>query len=109
MKNAEFDPGNDMDMLGPDNTTWLSRAVQYVNENRLKTIASTISVIGAFFVASLNYGVQLIGFEMWIVSNASWIVVGIRDSDYPLLLMFLVYFGFNLVGVFNRIGIWGEC
>jgi len=83
-----------------------TRIKRYTQENKLKTSAFLVSSIGAFFVASMDYGVQALGFELWIVSNISWMAIGIEEGDYPLFFTFLVYFGFNLLGTANR---WGWC
>lgn len=92
-----------MDALASPTDIFL-RIVDYVQKNKLKTIAFIVSSLGAFFVASMDYGIQMLGFELWIVSNLSWIIIGARTEDYPLLLTFLVYFVFNIMGMLNRGG-----
>lgn len=84
----------------------LTRGRIYVLENKLKTAAFLVSSIGAFFVASMDYGVQVLGFELWIVSNIAWMSIGVKESDYPLLMTFFVYFVFNMLGTAKR---WGWC
>lgn len=80
------------------------RVKDYVEENKLKTSAFVVSSCGAFFVASTDLTVQLIGFQLWIVSNIAWMIIGVNEGDYPLLLTFFVYFMFNIWGIVNR---WG--
>lgn len=92
-----------MDALASPTDIFL-RIVDYVQKNKLKTIAFIVSSLGAFFVASMDYGIQMLGFELWIVSNLSWIIIGARTEDYPLLLTFLVYSVFNIMGMLNRGG-----
>ncbi len=74
--------------------------------NQLGVFAFVVSSVGAFFVASKDYGLQLIGFELWILSNLAWLVVGAREEDYSLMLTFGVYFCFNMWGIANRAGLW---
>lgn len=80
------------------------RVFNYVKNNQLKVFAFAVSSLGAVFVAMRDYNMQLIGFELWILSNLAWLVTGVREEDYPLMLTFGVYFIFNMWGIANRIG-----
>lgn len=93
-----------MDGITFEDDSVFSRVRDYVGDNKLKTSAFLVSSLGAFFVASTDLSIQLIGFELWILSNIAWIVIGIDEQDYPLMMTFMVYFMFNILGTFNR---WG--
>lgn len=91
------------DQVYPIDDRKIVKVVNYVRDNRLKVFAFVFSSAGAFFVASKDYGLQLIGFELWILSNIAWLITGVKEKDYPLFLTFLVYFVFNMWGIANRI------
>lgn len=82
----------------------MKRVIEYIQNNQLKVFAFLISSVGAVFVAMRDYDMQLIGFELWVVSNLAWLVTGVREEDYPLMLTFGVYFCFNIWGIMNRAG-----
>lgn len=81
-----------------------ARVWDYIQNNQLKVFAFIISSTGAIFVAMRDYSMQLIGFELWIISNMAWLITGVREEDYPLMLTFGVYFVFNMWAIANRIG-----
>jgi len=95
-----------MDEITLEENGRLSRVFEYVCEHKLKTLAFLVSATGAFCVASMDYGVQVVGFELWLFSNVSWILIGIEEDDYPLMMTFSVYFMLNIWGTMAR---WGWC
>jgi hypothetical protein len=81
-----------------------NKVVDYLKNNPVNCIAAVISIVGAWFVAELDQGLQQIGFSLWIISNLLWIVHGINKRDFFLTITFAVYFIMNLLGIFNRMG-----
>lgn len=76
----------------------------YIRHNLLSCTAFLFSAVGSWFVADVKLDAQMIGFQIWIVSNILWICYGARKRDWFVVATFVIYFVFNLRGVANRCG-----
>jgi nicotinamide riboside transporter PnuC len=68
--------------------------------NKISWIGTVAGIIGAFVVALHFF---LIGYVFFLINSASWLYVGIRKNDKPLILMNSVYLIANLIGLYNAI------
>ena len=78
--------------------------LEYIKNNPVNCIASALTIIGTWLVASLDQALQQFGFSIWVVSNFLWIVHGMNKKDYFLAFTFIILSVVNLIGIINRMG-----
>lgn len=66
----------------------------------IETLIFVISVLGALCVA---FGILLIGFLLWLVSNTISILYFIKQKQYPLSLQQMVFLITTCIGVYNNV------
>ncbi|AAK81982.1 049L [Invertebrate iridescent virus 6] len=66
----------------------------------IETLIFVISVFGALCVA---FGIMLIGFLLWLVSNTISILYFIKQKQYPLSLQQMVFLITTCIGVYNNV------
>lgn len=64
--------------------------------------AMVITVIAAWLVASLNPKRRMIGFWCFIVSNVAWVVWGLHDDAYALVVLQVALAAMNIRGVYKN-------
>ena len=64
----------------------------------LEILATSLSVVGAIFVAYR----KRIGFLIWIVANFLWIVFGYMNQHWGMTLLFCVYLITSYIGYKKR-------
>ena len=64
----------------------------------IKWIGTISSIIGAFSVA---YHMFLFGYACFIVGSVSWLYIGIKTKDKPLVTLNGVFFIANILGLYN--------
>jgi hypothetical protein len=60
--------------------------------------AMLITVIAAYFVASTHPGRRRIGFWLYLVSNALWVIWGLHSEAFALVLLQLCLAALNVRG-----------
>ncbi|MDD5651000.1 MAG: nicotinamide mononucleotide transporter [Candidatus Nanoarchaeia archaeon] len=58
-------------------------------------IATFLSIIGAI----LNAFLIKEGFYIWGLSNILWVIVGIKNKMWGMVLTFSIYFIINVIGI----------
>jgi drug/metabolite transporter (DMT)-like permease len=71
-------------------------------EAALQGAGVAAGVVGAVFVSGESRHSRRIGFGVWIVGNACWVVAGILLSNPFLVAMFGFYFLTALLGAANN-------
>jgi hypothetical protein len=71
-------------------------------EVALQAIGAAAGIVGAAFVAGQSRHSRRIGFSIWILGNACWIVAGILLRNPFLVAMFGFYWLTALVGAANN-------
>lgn len=66
----------------------------------LAWLGTVSSVIGAFLVASK---LPSIGYCLFLVGSASWLIVGASKRDYPLVVLNVTFLLANILGVYNYV------
>lgn len=61
--------------------------------------AMAVTVSGAWFVGSTHKRRRLVGFLLYIVSNALWIAWGIHAKAYALISLQIFLAGMNVRGI----------
>ncbi len=98
-ENSDKRENDEEETLNPNksktlNTTITSKAKILIKSKNfwIETLIFVISVLGALCVA---FGIMLIGFLLWLVSNTISILYFIKQKQYPLLyykqMVFLIY------------------
>ena len=65
-----------------------------------------IAIIGAV----LGYGFNtahflLISYCIWFCSNTLWAIYNYKNKEYIMCIMFLIYDGFTIYGIFNNLNL----
>jgi hypothetical protein len=66
----------------------------------LKWFGTATSIIGAFLVAGM---LPHIGYIFFVLGSFSWLIVGISTKDNALMILNLVFFIANIVGIINYV------
>lgn len=53
------------------------------------------SILGAFIVA---FGFMLIGYSFFLIGSISWLYVGIKQQNRPLIILNFTFFFANIIG-----------
>jgi hypothetical protein len=61
----------------------------------LKWSGTVTSIIGSFMVA---FGIMFWGYCLFIMGSASWLYIGVKTKDKPLITLNLVFLSANIVG-----------
>lgn len=61
-------------------------------------LGTVASIIGAFLVASK---IVFIGYLLFIIGSASWLIVGTVRKDSSLIVLNFVFFLANILGIYN--------
>jgi hypothetical protein len=70
--------------------------------NLVQWPAMAVTVAAAWLVASQSKTKRSIGFWVFIVSNALWIIWGWHDHAYALIFLQLCLAGMNIRGIFKN-------
>jgi hypothetical protein len=60
--------------------------------------AMLVTVMASYFVASTRAGRRRLGFWLFLLSNALWIIWGVHSSAYALVLLQVCLAGMNIRG-----------
>jgi len=63
----------------------------------LELIATIFSIIGNIFVIYKKW----IGFVIWIISNLLWIIFGILNKHYWMIVLFIFYTIISIWGIYK--------
>lgn len=63
--------------------------------NKIEWIGTISSIIGAFIVA---FGFMLAGYSFFLIGSASWLYVGIKQQNRPLITLNSTFFLANVIG-----------
>lgn len=93
-----------IDTLNPTNpTSNLTSKAKVLMKSKnfwIETLIFIISVLGALCV---SFGIMLIGFLLWLVSNTISILYFIKQKQYPLSLQQMVFLITTCIGVYNNV------
>lgn len=91
----------EIDTLNPtSNLTSKAKVLMKSKNFWIETLIFIISVLGALCVA---FGIMLIGFLLWLVSNTISILYFIKQKQYPLSLQQMVFLITTCIGVYNNV------
>ena len=62
---------------------------------KIEWIGTLSSIIGAFIVA---FGFMLAGYSFFLVGSVSWLYVGFKQQNKPLMVLNFTFFLANVVG-----------
>jgi len=62
---------------------------------KIEWLGTITSIIGAFIVA---FGAMLAGYSFFMVGSISWLIVGIKQQNRPLITLNSVFFLANITG-----------
>lgn len=62
---------------------------------KIEWIGTFSSIIGAFIVA---FGFMLAGYSFFLVGSISWLYVGFKQQNKPLMVLNFTFFLANVVG-----------
>lgn len=63
--------------------------------NKIEWLGTVSSIIGAFIVA---FGFMLAGYSFFMVGSVSWLYVGIKQQNRPLITLNSTFFLANVIG-----------
>jgi len=63
--------------------------------NKIEWLGTVSSIIGAFIVA---FGIMLVGYSFFMVGSVSWLYVGIKQHNRPLITLNATFFLANVIG-----------
>lgn len=75
-----------------------------MNANRVKSItiiqvvewiAMCLSLTGNYFVNQKD----VLGMWIWLIGSTTWMLIALRKKDWPQMIMFFVYSGYNIDGI----------
>jgi len=61
-------------------------------------LGTLASIVGAFMVATK---IVFLGYCLFIIGSVSWLFVGIKNRDMPLIVLNGTFLLANLVGLYN--------
>ena len=64
----------------------------------MKWIGTIASVIGSF---TLAMQFALVGYCLFLIGSVSWLIVGIKNRDKPLITLNLFFFAANILGFYK--------
>lgn len=64
----------------------------------IKWLGTLASIAGSFVVASKIF---LLGYCLFIVGSVSWLIVGIREREMPLIVLNGTFLCANILGLYN--------
>lgn len=106
-ENSDKRENDEEETLNPNNSKTLnptitSKAKILIKSKNfwIETLIFVISVFGALCVA---FGILLIGFLLWLVSNTISILYFIKQKQYPLSLQQMVFLITTCIGVYNNV------
>lgn len=82
---------------------WIEEQIEYVKNNRLESLAVTISVIGGLLVPHVDLLTRGIGFVLWGISNPLWIYYGLTTGKKGIAFLFTIYWIENISGIWNSL------
>lgn len=66
----------------------------------LKWFGTITSVLGSFIVA-LGYG--FVGYCAFVLGAVSWLIVGFKDNNKPLITLNAFFLAANLIGLYRAL------
>ena len=66
----------------------------------LSWLGTVASILGSFAV-SFHY--FPFGYSMFIIGSISWLIIGAKRADKPLLVLNAFFFVANLIGMYNAV------
>ena len=63
--------------------------------NKIQWLGTATSIIGAFIVA---FGAMLAGYSFFMVGSISWLIVGFKQQNKPLIVLNGTFFLANVLG-----------
>lgn len=67
-------------------------------EKALGWLGTATSVAGSF---TLAMKFALLGYSFFLIGAASWLFVGLRRKDGPLIVLNTAFLAANLIGIYN--------
>ena len=64
----------------------------------IKWLGTLASIVGPFVVASKIF---VLGYCLFIVGSVSWLIVGIREREMPLIVLNGTFLCANILGLYN--------
>lgn len=61
-------------------------------------IGTIASILGSFIIA---FGIMGIGYIAFIIGSVSWLYVGIKGKDNPLIILNGTFFLANIIGLYR--------
>lgn len=68
--------------------------------NKIEWLGTVSSIIGAFIVA---FGFMLAGYSFFMVGSMSWLYVGIKQQNRPLITLNFTFFLANIIGFIRAV------
>jgi len=62
---------------------------------KIEWLGTFTSIIGSFIIA---FGFMLIGYSFFLIGSISWLIVGIKQRNRPLITLNGVFFLANITG-----------
>lgn len=69
----------------------------------IATLAAVCGIAGAALTTSLLRERRAMGFAVWVVGDAAWIVYGVGEGATALVMQFAVFFLLAVRGVWNNL------
>lgn len=63
--------------------------------NKIQWIGTVTSIIGSFVIA---FGFMLAGYSFFLIGSISWLFVGIKQQNRPLITLNFTFFLANIIG-----------
>lgn len=63
--------------------------------NKIQWLGTITSIIGSFIIA---FGFMLAGYSFFLVGSISWLVVGFKQHNRPLIVLNGTFFLANVIG-----------
>jgi len=63
--------------------------------NKIQWLGTFTSIIGSFIIA---FGFMLIGYSFFLIGSLSWLFVGIKQRNKPLVTLNFTFFLANVIG-----------
>ena len=68
--------------------------------NKIQWLGTITSIIGSFIIA---FGFMLVGYSFFLIGSISWLVVGIKQRNKPLVTLNFTFFLANIIGFVRNV------
>ncbi len=77
----------------------------YKNINGWRWLGFFIAIASVSILSSANISTQWVGWSLSVVACVMWVYFGLKDKDWPRMIMECMYMILSLRAVFNWLGV----